>query len=222
MPASSNSRFGATYLRFENLYRPGDCPSRIAVFFRRAGVMQHALAERAPAWTPTADLWKVTYPVPALIPVTVHVNNPPADADEDIQFAQETFGSANRTGIQLQFTPTGACPETTPAAPNIRLCYIDDGGLSEATVPTSRVIKVQVDRRAKSTVAHFLGRVLGLPTANPPGAQAYFRNIMQPTPTDRDPNLTLGQVYHINVGLGSLPPCDAVPCPSLMTNLLPP
>jgi hypothetical protein len=214
MPASPKPRSGATYLRFENLYRPGDCQSHITVFFRRGGVMHQALAEPEPAWTPNANLWKVKYTVTSPIPVTVHVHDAPDDASQELEYALQTFGSANRTGIELQVAPADGCPNTNPAAPDIRVCYVDDGGASEATLPASRFIKVQLDKRKESTVAHFLGRVLGLRADGPPG------NIMQPIPP-RAPKLTLGQVYHINVGLGSLPPCDALPCPSLTTDLPP-
>jgi hypothetical protein len=222
LPATSNSRLGATYLRFENLYRPGDCPSWIAVFFRQGGVVLKSLAEPSPVWTPNANLWKVEYAPAPPRTIPVQLVDAPDDVNPERQYAEETFGSANPTGIQLQFVPPDGDCGTSPPAPRIRICYIDDGGSAEATIPLSRVIKIQTDKRTPSTMAHFLGRVLKIPVADPPAESAYSGNVMQPDPAKRGRRLTLGQLYRMHVELGSFPACATGTCPSLTADLPPP
>ncbi|MEA2724524.1 MAG: hypothetical protein QOH59_2295, partial [Gemmatimonadales bacterium] len=220
-PASSRREFGATYLAIENIARPGGCPSWVAIFFRSAGVVHQPLEGATRVWTPSFDHSLVRYELPAQNPLLVQVYNAPAGEDEDIGFARETFGPTNRSGIGVQFPPptTGTCPPGNPSSSDIYLCYVPTGP-SEAKILSSRVIEIRSDKRTKSTASHYIGQVLGLPVVSAADEGLFPGNVMRRLPGDRGPRLTLGQVYHIHVGFGSLPACTAGSCPSLAADVL--
>lgn len=220
-PASSRREFGVTYLVIDNIARAGSCPSWVAVFFRGAGVVHQSLDGALRIWTPSRDRGLVKYGVPPKKPVHVHVFNAPADVDQDIEFAGETFGPTNRSGIDLLFAPpaTGTCPQGSPSVSNIYLCY-GATGPSEANILAAGVVKVRSNPRIESTAAHYIGRVLGLPVVSAPDEGLFPSNVMRRRPEDRGPRLTLGQVYHLHVGFGSLPACTTGNCPSLAADIL--
>jgi hypothetical protein len=93
------------------------------------------------------------------------------------------------------------------------LCY--EAGNAEEAVRNGRRIQVRIGSRKPSTVPHFLGQALGVPTltANDKGFTA---NIMWEDPSLRGDKLTLGQVFRMHVPLSTaMPRCDTGPCPSL-------
>lgn len=205
-----------TFVRFENLTRPGSCPSWAALFFKQHGVAYFPLAEPGFIWTKTADELVVEDGLPSLVDVPVgmyySIEHDPK-VDLDIAHAIETFGPSSRSGIKLVFDKhTSDCPATSPASPRIAVCYHDGGG-SEAGY-SSRTIEIWLGKRGPTTISHFLGRVLGLATVT--NEVVFPNNIMLGDPDKRGKNLTLGQVYRVSQPLNSsLPACGAGRCPPL-------
>jgi hypothetical protein len=211
---TSSQRGSATYIRIPNLARPGTCGSWMALFFRNGGVVHRFLAEPEPLWNSSADLLSLRYPVSALLPVKVHLHSAPNDWNTDAEYAMKVFGPANRSGLSLAFDEVTSCPTTNSSTSVIYVCY-SPTGTGEGTASPDRIIKVVTSNRKETTVAHLIGRALGLPDADP-ADEAFAGNIMLAAPASRGPMLTLGQVYRASRRINaSLPGCDPGPCPSL-------
>lgn len=217
LPAHMEKHWNATYVKFDNLTNPGDCPSWAAIFFRYHAPIHFPLP--AGALTQAADQWPVNNPKPPAVPFDVYLYYPPAElnkVNQDTAHALETLGPSNRTGLSLTFhrNTTDPCPTASPGSLEITLCYTT-GGNAEAILTPPRLIKISRVNRRGTTASHFLGRALGLKVLAT-SETGFLGNIMHPDPDDRGPKLTLGQVYRIHVPLGtSLPGCDPGPCPAL-------
>jgi hypothetical protein len=224
LPGRTENHFNATYIEVDNLTRPGSCESWAAIFFRNHGVLHVELADSA--WGPAADLFQLSSTIPPLVDVDVQVNYPTArqsEVEREVDYATQTFGAQNRSGIHLKLNPlTGPCPPMTnplPPAPAILVCYTASGN-AEASQPGARRILIAINRKEETTLAHYLGRVLGLQPLSST-ATAFKDNIMQTDPAQRGQQLTLGQVYRINVPLNTALPACAVHCPSLAADVRP-
>lgn len=223
LPGRPEQRFGATYIRFDNLTRPGSCGSWVAIFFRYGPVLYQPLTEPGFTWAPTADVLELRYPASPPIDVKVHVHSPPGDLSQDIDHAVQTFGPANRSGILLKFLPAPpSCPGSNTSL-EIHLCYAATGPAEATYLPGQRIIEVSLDSRTPTTVSHFLGRALGLDLATPANDPAYLWNIMQSDPLKRGQKLTLGQVFRISIPLSSTlsTACLSNACPSLTADVSP-
>jgi hypothetical protein len=228
LPGSAELRWGVTFVRFENLTRPGTCDSWAAIFFRRHGLLFLRLGEPEFVLSQVANELRVTDPMPDRVNVKVHVfySNPAVlqpTVDKDVDHALKTFGESNRSGILLVFdmNTTDPCPDTAPGLLEINLCYPSPGsnvGTSEASLSP---VRIRVLNRTETTVSHFLGRALGLKVLASKDPR-FPDNIMQQVPADRGQKLTLGQVFRINAALiPGLPKCDPGPCPSLSADVPP-
>jgi hypothetical protein len=194
--------WGRTYLVFDNVTRPGSCPSWVAVYFKRHGLLYRTLAESPSLhWTEGADRWILDDDIPPIAPVNV-VLHYPAGKDGEAKGAADltgpVFGAMNRTGIRLdfQYQEGGTCPAGPNNPPPICVDYAPGVDLS-----------------------HEVGKALKLSVLNGTG---FYQNVMQQDPTTRGSRLTLGQVFRINSALRLVPTaCDPGPCPPLDADIPP-
>ena len=203
---------GGTFLQFDNLTRPGKCPSWAAVFFSNHAPIYQVLDERPnAAWTDAAEQQTLNGFLRPPVPVTVHVYYPPSlenQAATDINEAAKVFGEDNRAGLALTFIRHDNLPSPCPtnASGEINVCYSPEAGTTFA-------------------VSHLLGRALELPTLADPSDPAFSGNVMQPSSTTRAGKLTLGQVFRIHSQLRptEFPNCILAPdsCPPLNADTTP-
>jgi hypothetical protein len=201
------------YVEFENLTRPGNCPSWVAVFFRHHGPLFAVLDGSSEEWSDVAELrlWPgEDLELPAVATVAVDVYYAPSDDNEvtlGIDEALRVFGENNRTGIELQFLRHPDLPDPCPAAPagGLSICYSSAG----------------------ATISQLLAAALHLPvlTAVDQGNAAFSRNAMQTALGHRGERLTLGQVFRIHSALGTVgfPDCELQPtlCPPIGADVNP-
>jgi hypothetical protein len=232
VPGPSETLFGAVAVRFDNLTRPGKCPSWAAIFFDTHGPLFLELDEAVVRWTQSGDERRLgTLAPPPPRTVTVHLRYEQDDqdkVDDDKTHMLETFGEPNHVGIKLALTETSVannvgvtCPPVT-APQELNLCYMDVGTTEGQWEGASRRITVWLNHRTPTSASHFVGQALGLSPLGPAElaaapADGYEGNIMRSLPANRDKRLTLGQVYRINAALGVLAPCPAnsMNCPVL-------
>ncbi len=217
---TSSRRSDVFFIEIPNLTRPGTtCGSWIALFFSNGGVVHRKLAEPEALWNPTSDLVVLPYPVSPLLDLKVLMHAAPNDWHQDEDYALKTFGPENRSGMKLTFDEVANCPAPSPDPAVLCVSYTSPGA-GEGAVSPNGIIKVSILNRKESTVAHLIGSVLGLPEAG----TAFGKNVMRRDPNEREPRLTLGQVYRASAKLNSsLPGCTAIPnlCPSLTAGVQP-
>lgn len=228
LPGLPDEHWSASYVRFDNVSRPGSCPSWVAIFFRKFGVIYRALPEGHDiAWSDGADFWpKTGTPPPDLFPVTVHLYYPASrvvQIETDIDDATRIFGENNRTGIRLVFdrNPDSPCSPGATTGTDFKICYV--AALSTGTSLLASGIRVAGPASGTHTVAHYLGRALGLAPLGA-GDTRFPGNLMRPTSGTRGDKLTLGQVFQMNVNLRpDLPRClpDPLVCPALEADVTP-
>lgn len=207
IPGTRVDHWGASFLQFRNLTRPGTCPSWAAVFFgSHAPVYQDLTETTSAAWTDVSEQRALGDALAAKLTVRVnlyYLASQEIQVKEEGAAASQTFGSDNPTGLDLSITYDGgtAVPNPCPANPpgGFSICYPDGG----------------------STVSQLVGAALGLPplTAIDQSKSAYAANAMQPAAATPNQHLTLGQLVHIHSSLrtAGFPDCTAEPkrCPPL-------
>jgi hypothetical protein len=201
---------GEIWVGLGNVTRHGDCSSRAVLFYRRYGVQVVNLSEPAFGLTQTSDESMVLGTPSKPLPVRVRLYNPSEIVAtglvaQDVDMARTVFGDLNRSGIALVFElNTTACPVVGPGAGEIEVCYVP---LLQGEGRLAAPRRIRVGQGTRTTVAHFIGRALGLARLDRPG------NIMRPTPGLRGKRLTIGQVFRINAAVGVLSGCDDAECP---------
>jgi len=211
-------------LLFEDVTRPGACPSWVAVFYRTHGLLYRTLEETSTSsWSDAADVWMqlAADAPPEQRGVEIQVFQPMGTGDltGSLITVGKIYGPQNRTGIALSFVshaPGTSCPRVSTTTAEFDLCY---GATSPSGAVSSygarRVVQLPANAR-QDEVLFAVGRLLGLPEVTT--ADGFKNNIMQQFPADRGRRLTLGQAFRINAMVDpSLPKCDASPllCPDL-------
>jgi hypothetical protein len=218
LPGWQANHWGAVYIAFDNLTRPGDCPSSARIFFRRHRAKYIPLAEPGYRLTAVAE----DVPVPELLakpfPVHVRVFRPAGSqvlVGDNIDYATTVFGPLNRAGITLLFdVMIASCPSAGPKYGEIQVCFLT-GLTGEGTLVGPNNIEIR--KATASTLAHLIGQALGLDVGDPD----ITGNLMQHDPMVRGKKLTLGQVDRINVKLGILPVCIPSECPPVDMDVTP-
>jgi hypothetical protein len=230
-------RFEQTYLEFDNMTRPGGCPSWTAIFFKHHEVLYRELHESPDAqWSDATEQLPIgdgILPMDAggLPKVTVTVDlyyksDAASDTrvDADIAEAGRVFGEDNRSGIVLEFSRHTSLPAPCPPSlsEGITVCY--SAAVAGEGIRSGREIQVSADHEDEHTFSHLLGQALGL-KALAPDDPVLPLNVMRRLPEDRGDRLTLGQVFRINAFLRptELPDCasDASRCPTLDADVTP-
>lgn len=206
IPGVWEGHWNATYIKSENLTRPGSCPSWVAVFFpNHAPIFRDLSGE---VWSDAADLPKLlSGAVSSPIPVTVHVYYNKKDdlrVTAGLGAALKAYSKANRIGVKLGFIRHTPLPPTCPPPHlgQLSICYSAVAG---------------------PNIPQLVGVALGLHvlTGNELTQPAFAGNTMLPQSGDK---LTLGQVFRVHatldaiLGTGGFPTCAAtgsVPCPGL-------
>jgi len=214
--SQSEGRLGSIYGKFVNLTHPSNCPSWAAVFFTRHRTMYLKPQDFELSQTSNKLMTGTLPPAPPVVWVRVYYPLGAAKAvSEDRSHARGVFGESNRVGIDLVFDlHLGACPASKPTPVyEVILCY--KGGVGPEATSRGRRIEVLLGSRKPSTVAHYIGRALGLKPL-PSTMSGFANNIMSADPNKRGQKLTLGQVFRLQVPLSTaLPKCDPGPCPTL-------
>jgi len=206
--------FGGTFLQFDNLTRPGNCASWVAVFFSDQAAVFRMLPEQADAaWTDAAEHRPLDRELilESKRSVTVNVYYAPSEASRvtsEINEALRVFGDKNRLGIMLEFVhhSTSASPCPSPSTKGTFALCAASGGPS---------------------IAQLLGVAFGLPmlTLSDQNEPPYVGNVMQAEPSRRGDRLTLGQVFRIQSSIGTegFPDCTSTPvsCPPLTADVSP-
>jgi hypothetical protein len=176
----------ATYVQSENVTGPGRCPSWVAIFLRDHQPVGSDLTNVKGAWTDAADVHLLDPPLVDRQPVTIYVYHDVTDAAQAATGkldADQVYGPANRTGIDLTLKlEQSSCP-TTPPTDQRWVCYSSASG---------------------STVAQLVGKELGIPdlTTAQQNDPAFIDNAFLTT-AGRGTKLTLGQVFRIHAKLGT-------------------
>lgn len=220
VPGETAHHSSATFIRFDNLTRPGQCPAWAAVFFKERGVRFLPLAEPDVAFSQGADRIVVsTTPDRRDVPVHLYyASSDQTEVREEMAHAKVAYGASNRSGILLQFDENEgvACPQSSPAEPAIEICYLSTG-TDEATL-TDRHIDI-LGGRGTTTLSHYLGLAFGLSELTS-AATAPSANVMQLDAAARGTKLTLSQVFQISAGIDSKL-CKPAICPVLSPDVNP-
>jgi hypothetical protein len=176
----------AAYVQSENLTGPGGCPSWVAIFLRDFRPVGSDLTNVKGVWSDAADVHLLDPPLVDRQPVTIYVYHDVTDATQAAAGkvdADQVYGPANRTGIDLTIKlEQSSCP-TTPLTDRRWVCYSSGSG---------------------STVAQLVGKELGIPdlTTAQQNDPAFIDNAFLTT-AGRGTKLTLGQVFRIHAKLGT-------------------
>lgn len=221
VPGETEHHFEATFVRFDNLTRPGQCPAWAAVFFKERAVLFLPLAEPDVGLTQGADEIVMGDPIPDRLEVPVHLYYASSDQSEvrrEMAHAAAAYGPSNRSGILLQFDENEnvGCPQNSPAKPAIEVCYLSTG-TDEATL-TGRHIDI-LGGRGTTTLSHYLGLALGLSELTS-AATVPSANVMQADAAARGTKLTLSQVFQISAELNPAL-CGTATCPVLSPDVNP-
>lgn len=231
LPAKAETQFGAVAVRFDNLVRPGTCPSWAVIYFRDHGPMTVSITDQDTLWTQVGEARGVSDTPPELVEIAVNLRYHETDAgmvESDRTHLETTFGELNHAGLKLQLAdvrvpdglPLGCDPQSGKV---FNLCY--DASVTSEGVANVGDQKAQlgISLHQATTASHFLAQLLGLiplttaeVVAHP---KAYDQNLM--LPASRGNLLTLGQVYQIHARLETVPQCPGVTtkCPPLHADI---
>ncbi|HYC33052.1 MAG TPA: hypothetical protein VEB59_12240, partial [Gemmatimonadales bacterium] len=233
LPGEAETQYGAVAVRFDNLVRPGTCPSWAVVYFRDHGPMHVAITDQDTLWTQVGEARAVFDAPPQPVEIAVNLRYHDSDAlvvTPDRTHLLETFGELKYTGLKLQVAevkvpdglPLGCGAETGKV---FALCY-DASVTSEGVVNlTDQTAKVGLSYHAATTASHLLARLLGLVPLTTAEMAAYPKqydqNLMSAQSASRGNRLTLGQVYQIHARLGTVLKCPSATteCPPLHADI---
>jgi hypothetical protein len=233
LPAEAEGQFGAVAVRFDNLVRPGSCPSWAVIYFRGHGLLPVPVTDTDTLWTQVGEARKVDDTPPGLAAISVTLRYHDSDlptVTPDRTHLKETFSELNHAGIELQLAevrvPDGLPLGCSTATDNkFDLCY--DANMTGEGVADIAGHKAElgITSHKATSASHFLARLLGLDplttaevAAHP---RAYDQNLMQDLPSNRGNRLTLGQVYQMHAQLGTVPTCPGATtnCPPLHADI---